>query len=296
MVKTYENIDYDKERIRSSELHKNKLLEVLERKKVIAGLIIILILVIVFLMRRFIMPYNPNVGELSQSLKAPSLSHIFGTDDQGRDIFSRIIDGAGISLKIGIVSVAISLTAGTVLGALAGFYGGITDMVIMRIMDIMLAFPSILLAIAFMSTLGKGVNNAIIAISIVGIPQYARIVKGSVLSVKENEYIEAAKMVGNSSTAIIFKHILPNILSPIIVKAALGISSAILDTSGLGFLGLGVQPPQAEWGSMLGSGRQYIYNAPYVILFPGIFITVTVIAFNLLGDGLRDALDPKFRK
>lgn len=259
------------------------------------GLIIILILVLIAILAKHIMPYDPYIGELSQSLQPPSSAHIFGTDEQGRDIFSRIIDGTRISLRVGITAVAIALSIGTVFGSVAGYYGGKIDMFIMRFMDIILAFPSLLLAIAFMSALGKGIDKAVIAISIVTIPEYARIVRGCVLSVKENEYVQAAKAIGNSDRAIIFKHILPNILSPIIVRATLGISTAILETAALGFLGLGVQPPYAEWGTMLGSGRGYFYNAPHVILFPGIAITITVLAFNLFGDGLRDALDPNMR-
>lgn len=259
------------------------------------GLIIILLLVLIALFSKYIMPYDPYIGDLSESLQAPSAAHFFGTDEQGRDILSRIIDGTRISLRVGITAVAIALSIGTVFGALAGYYGGKIDMIIMRFMDIILAFPSLLLAIAFMSALGKGIDKAVIAISIVTIPEYARIVRGCVLSVKENEYVQAAKAIGNSDGAIIFRHILPNILSPIIVRATLGISTAILETSALGFLGLGVQPPYAEWGSMLGAGRGYFYNAPHVILFPGIAITITVLAFNLFGDGLRDALDPNMR-
>jgi peptide/nickel transport system permease protein/oligopeptide transport system permease protein len=183
-----------------------------------------------------------------------------------------------------------------VIGATAGYYGGKIDMILMRLMDIMLAFPSLLLAIAFMSVLGRGIENAIIAISIVTIPQYARIVRGSVLSVKENEYVQAARAIGNPDWRIIFFHVIPNILPPVIVRATLGISVAILDTSALGFLGLGVQPPAAEWGTMLGAGRAYFFNANHLVLFPGLAITFTVMAFNLLGDGLRDALDPRIRK
>ena len=242
------------------------------------------------------MPYNPNIGELSQSLQPPSTAHIMGTDEQGRDILSRIIDGTKVSLRVGIIAVAFALTIGTFFGSIAAYYGKAVDMIIMRFMDIMLAIPSLLLAIAFMTALGKGIDKAIIAIGIVTIPEYARIVRGCILSVKENDYVHAAKAIGNKDGAIIFKHILPNVLSPIIVRATLGISTAILDTSALGFLGLGVQPPFAEWGSMLGSGRGYFFNAPYIVLFPGIAITITVLAFNLLGDGLRDALDPKLRK
>lgn len=275
---------------------KNAWQMLLKNKAAVVGLAIIVLLIFIAIFGKFIMPYNPYTGQLSESLQAPSSAHIFGTDDQGRDILSRVIDGTKISLRVGICAVAIALTIGIIFGSMAGFYGGKVDMIIMRFMDIMLAFPSLLLAIAFMSALGKGIDKAIIAISIVTIPEYARIVRGSVLSVKENEYVQAAKVIGNSDSAIIFKHILPNVMSPIIVRATLGISTAILETSALGFLGLGVQPPLAEWGSMLGSGRGYFYNAPHIILFPGIAITITVLAFNLFGDGLRDALDPKLRR
>lgn len=267
-----------------------------KNKAAMVGLAILIILVIIALFGKFFMPYNPYIGNLSDSLKFPSSAHLFGTDEQGRDILSRVIDGTKISLRVGISAVSIALTVGLILGSIAGYYGGLADLLIMRFMDIMLAFPSLLLAIAFMSALGPGIDKAIIAISIVTIPEYARIVRGSILSVKENEYVQAAKAIGNSDAAIIFKHILPNVMSPIIVRATLGISTAILDTSALGFLGLGVKPPLAEWGTMLGAGREYFYNAPYIILFPGIAITITVLAFNLFGDGLRDALDPKLRQ
>ncbi|WP_186428932.1 nickel transporter permease [Clostridium sp. BSD9I1] len=275
---------------------KNIFSVLIKNKAALVGLIIILLLTLVALFGKFIMPYNPYVGELSKSLQAPSTAHIFGTDEQGRDILSRIIDGTKISLRVGVTSVAIALSIGTVVGALAGYYGGKIDMLLMRIMDIVLAFPSLLLAIAFMSALGKGIDKAVIAISIVTIPEYARIVRSCILSVKESEYVQAARVIGNNDFNIIFRHILPNVMSPIIVRATLGVSSAILDTAALGFLGLGVQPPFAEWGSMLGAGRGYFYNAPHIILFPGIAITITVLAFNLFGDGLRDALDPRSRK
>lgn len=267
-----------------------------ENKAAMVGLVIIVLLVLIALFGKLLMPYDPYVGELSKSLQPPSVAHVFGTDEQGRDILSRIIDGTKISLRVGISAVAIALTIGIFFGSLAGYYSGKADMIIMRVMDIMLAIPSLLLAIAFMTALGKGIDKAIIAIGFVTIPEYARIVRGCILSVKENEYVQAAKVIGNKDRAIIFKHILPNVLSPIIVRATLGISTAILETSALGFLGLGVQPPYAEWGSMLGAGRGYFFNAPYIVLFPGIAITITVLAFNLLGDGLRDALDPKLRK
>ena len=272
---------------------KNFMEIIVSNKAALIGLIIIMIIVIVAIFGKFLMPYDPYTGELSNSLKTPSSAHFFGTDEQGRDIFSRVIDGTKISLRVGIVSVSIALSIGTVIGSVCGYFGGKLDMFLMRLMDVILAFPSLLLAIAFMSALGRGLDKAVIAISIVTIPEYARIVRGCVLSVRESEYVQAAKAIGNNELTIIFKHVLPNILSPIIVRATLGVSSAILDAAALGFLGLGVQPPLAEWGTMLGSGRSYFYNAPYIILFPGLAITLTVLAFNLFGDGLRDALDPK---
>jgi len=213
----------------------------------------------------------------------------------GRDLFSRVLDGTKISLFVGVAAVSISLSVGVLLGAIAGYRGGRTDTIIMRIMDMLLSIPSILLAIAFMAALGKGLGKAVIAIGLVSIPEYARIVRGSILSIKESDYVQAAKVIGNRDRRIIFKHILPNIVSLIVVRATLGISTAILDTAALGFLGLGVQPPYAEWGDMLGRARGFIFSAPYTLIFPGIAITITVLAFNLLGDGLRDALDPKSR-
>ncbi|SMC64699.1 ABC transporter permease [Papillibacter cinnamivorans] len=265
-------------------------------KGALVGLGIILFLIFVAVFGHWLMPYDPNLSDMGASFLPPGPEHWFGTDQLGRDIFSRIIYGTHISLTVGLSAVAISLTAGIILGAVAGYRGGKTDTVIMRFMDMMLAIPSILLAIAFMAALGKGLDKAVIAIGLVSIPEYARIVRGCILSVKENDYVQAARVVGNRDGRIIFKHIMPNILSSIVVRATLGISTAVLDTSALGFLGLGVQPPYAEWGDMLGRARGFIFSAPYTLIFPGIAITITVLAFNLLGDGLRDALDPKSRQ
>lgn len=268
-----------------------------KNKAAMLGLGIIGLLVFFALFGKYLTPYDPKYGgNLKESLQGPSAAHWLGTDEQGRDMLSRIISGAAISLRVGLSAVGIALSAGMLIGAIAGYYGGKIDMILMRLMDIMLAFPSLLLAIAFMSVLGRGIDKAIIAISIVTIPQYARIVRGSVLSVKENEYVQAARAIGNPDWRIILFHVIPNILPPVIVRATLGISVAILDTSALGFLGLGVQPPNAEWGTMLGAGRAYFFNANHLVLFPGLAITFTVMAFNLLGDGLRDALDPRIRK
>ena len=268
----------------------------IQNKAAVLGLCIIVFLVFLALFGRFIMPYDPNMQDMGNTLAEPSNAHLFGTDQLGRDIFSRVIDGTKISLRVGLSAVAIALSIGTVLGAVAGYRGGKTDTIIMRIMDMMLSIPSILLAITFMAALGKGIDKAIIAIGLVSIPEYARIVRGSILSIKENDYVQAAKVIGNKDGRIIFRHILPNVLSSIIVRATLGISTAVLDTAALGFLGLGVQPPYAEWGDMLGRARGFIFQAPHTLIFPGLAITITVLAFNRLGDGLRDALDPKARK
>lgn len=263
------------------------------------SLVVILVLALIAILTAIfpgILPYDPYQQDLSQSFQAPSSVHWFGTDQQGRDILSRILVGTQVSLSVGLLAVAISLTVGVTLGAIAGYKGGAVDTVIMRIMDMMLAIPSILLAIAFMAALGKGIDKAVVAIGLVSIPEYARIVRSQILAVKANDYVAAARVIGDSDAAIIFRHVLPNVMPSIIVRATLGISSAILDAAALGFLGLGVQPPQAEWGDMLGRGRNFIFSAPYTMIFPGLAITVTVLAFNLLGDGIRDAFDPKSRR
>jgi ABC-type dipeptide/oligopeptide/nickel transport system permease subunit len=261
----------------------------------LVSLIFIGFLVLVALFGPLVTPYNPIETNMANALKAPSAAHWFGTDQLGMDIFSRVIAGTRVSLTVGLLAVSIALTIGIVLGSIAGYAGGWVDSIIMRLMDMMLAIPSILLAITLMAALGKGIDKAVIAIGLVSIPEYARIVRGNILSIKENDYIAAARVVGNTDFRIIFRHVLPNALSVIIVRATLGISSAVLDTAALGFLGMGVQPPQAEWGDMLGRARGFIFQAPHTLLYPGMAITATVLAFNLLGDGLRDALDPKSR-
>ncbi|NLT35560.1 MAG: ABC transporter permease [Gaiellales bacterium] len=261
----------------------------------LVSLIFIAFLALLAVIGPYITPYNPIETNMANALKPPSAQHWFGTDQLGMDIFSRVIAGTRVSLTVGLLAVSIALTVGIILGAVAGYAGGWVDTVIMRVMDMMLSVPSILLAITLMAALGKGIDKAVVAIGLVSIPEYARIVRGSILSIKENDYVAAAHVVGLSDSRIILRHVLPNALSVIIVRATLGISSAVLDTAALGFLGLGVQPPQAEWGDMLGRARGFIFQAPHTLLFPGMAITATVLAFNLLGDGLRDALDPKAR-
>lgn len=265
------------------------------------GLFIASVLIICAIFAPIIAPFDPITQNLEMRLIPPfydttgNFVHILGTDDFGRDLLSRIIYGARISIMIGFISVAISLCIGLILGIIAGFYGGIVDMIIMRIVDIMLAIPAILLAIVIVSILGPSLYNAMIAIGIVGIPTYARIVRASVLGEKEKEYVTASKINGSSDTRLMFIVILPNCLSPIIVQATMGFASAVLEAAGLSFLGLGAQPPLAEWGAMLSNSLQYISTAPWLILYPGLAIFLTVLGFNLIGDALTDALEPKLR-
>lgn len=234
--------------------------------------------------------FNPE-----RTLVSPNADHWFGTDDQGRDIFTRIVYGARISLWIGFFSVIGSMIVGCLLGLLAGFYGKWIDSIISRFFDIMLAFPSILLAIAIVAILGPSLFNALIAIAIINIPTYGRLIRSRVLSVKEEEYIMSARAIGMSNSRILYHHILPNSITPIIVQGTLGIATAILEAAALGFLGLGAQPGEPEWGKMLADSRQFLTVAPWTLLFPGFAIMLTVIGFNMFGDGLRDALDPKMK-
>jgi len=239
---------------------------------------------------------DPLAQNLNAATLAPSAGHIAGTDKLGRDIYTRLVFGARLSIEIGFVSVGIALVIGTCMGIVAGFWGGAVDSLLMGMVDVMLAFPSIILAIAISAILDQRVSDVVklfFAVGIVGIPVYARIARASVLHVKEMEYVEAARAIGNSVPAVLFKYVLPNILAPLIVQATLGVGTAELDSAGLSFLGLGIQPPAAEWGSMLNDARDYWLNAPWALVFPGMAISVTVLGFNLLGDGLRDALDPR---
>jgi peptide/nickel transport system permease protein len=225
----------------------------------------------------------------------PVRVHLLGTDEQGRDVLSRLIHGAWISLFIGLISISIGIGVGVPIGALSGYYGGTFDMVVQRGVDIMLAFPGILLAIVLVATLGTGLTNVMIAVGIASIPIYARLVRSSVLSVRSREYVEAARAIGRSDGPILFKHVIPNSLAPIIVQSSLQMAVAILFAAGLGFLGLGARPPQPEWGLMLARGREYLAVAPHVATFPGLAIVFVVLGFNLVGDALRDALDPRMK-
>ncbi|MCT4631459.1 MAG: ABC transporter permease [Firmicutes bacterium] len=264
-------------------------------KMAMFGLFIIIVLFITAIFADFIAPYPYDKQDLINMFQTPSKDHLFGTDEFGRDIFSRVVYGSRISLEVGFIAVGISLIFGGVIGAVAGFYGGRIENFLMRIMDILLAIPQILLAIAIVAALGPSIANLMIAVGISSIPGYARIVRASVLTIREQEFIEAAKAAGSSDFRIIFKHILPNSMAPIIVQATIGVAIAILTAAGLSFIGLGIAPPTPEWGSMLSGGRSYIRDFPHMTLYPGLAIMVTIFALNLLGDGLRDALDPKLR-
>lgn len=292
-------IDVNKEINKTTKKKSSQLMEVWKRlrknKLALVGLGIIAILLLVAIFADFIAPYAYDKQNLEATFRFPSSEHIFGTDEFGRDIFSRIVYGSRISLEVGFIAVSIAVIIGGVLGALAGYYGGMLDNLIMRAMDILLAIPQILLAISIVAALGPGLVNLMIAVGISSIPGYARIVRASVLSIKDQEFVEAAKAAGSSNTRIIFKHIIPNVMAPIIVQATLGVALAILTAAGLSFIGLGIQPPAPEWGSMLSGGRGYIRDYWYMTLFPGLAIVVTIFALNVLGDGLRDALDPKLK-
>ncbi len=272
-----------------------------KNKSAVVGVIIVIVLLIFAIFAPWIASHLPYEQSLADRLLPPMWeeggvsAHLLGTDEFGRDMFTRIIYGARISLMVGAVSVGVSLTFGLVMGLMAGFYGGKVDLFIMRIVDIMLSIPAILLAIVIVSILGPSLINAMIAIGIVGIPTYARVVRASVLSEREKEYVIASRINGSSNTRLMFKVILPNAATPIIVQSTMGFASAVLEAAGLSFLGLGAQPPTPEWGAMLSDSLQFIMTAPWMIFYPGLAIFFTVLGFNLMGDGLMDVLDPKLK-
>jgi peptide/nickel transport system permease protein len=261
----------------------------------IAGLYLVVALVVVALFAGRVAPYDPVKINPDSALQAPGRQFLLGTDTLGRDILSRLVHGARISLRVGLVSVGIAAALGTTLGLFAGYYGRWLDLGIMRFIDLLLAFPNVLLALAIIAILGPSIFNLMIAVGISATPAYARLVRGSVLSAKENTYVEAARAVGCDDRLIIWRHILPNVLAPLIVLSTLGMAGAILTGAALSFLGLGVQPPTPEWGVMLSDGRNYLRRAWWITTFPGVAIMLTVLAINMLGDGLRDALDPRLK-
>lgn len=291
MKNSNENLYKNKSQIASvlHRLSKNKL--------AMFGLLLLIIMILIAIFADLIVDYDEMaIGQnIQERLQRPSTEHWFGTDHFGRDIFARIVHGTRISLSLGIFAMVIAVAIGSVLGAISAYYGGRTDNAVMRFMDILLAIPPILMSISIVSALGQSMTNLLIALSIAYVPVFARVIRSSILSVKGQEFVEAAKACGTGDARIIFKHIIPNAIGPIIVQATLAMGSTILIISSLSFMGLGVKPPAPEWGTMLYEGRDFIRQAPYLILFPGAAITISAISLNLLGDGLRDALDPRLK-
>jgi ABC-type dipeptide/oligopeptide/nickel transport system permease subunit len=259
------------------------------------GLYILVIMAVISVIGPYIAPRDPYEFDLSKARLPPSLEHPLGTDELGRDILSRILVGARYTFGLSVLSVIAGASIGTLLGLISGYRGGLWDTVIQRVNDILLAFPTILLAIALVAFLGQGVHSLVIAIAVSSMPVYVRLVRASVLQVVTEDYVVAAKMLGLSEWSIMVKHILPNVMAPVLVQLSYHMGLAILIASALGFLGLGVPPPSPEWGAMIGSGRVYLFRSPHIVVFPGLVISITIIAFNMVGDGLRESLDPKVR-
>ncbi|MDQ4077161.1 MAG: ABC transporter permease [Chloroflexota bacterium] len=279
----------------SGSLWRDVLRRLLRHRVGMFGLTIVSVLIFLAIFGPYLAPYDPNAIDFSVRFSPPTLQHPMGADDLGRDILSRILYGARVSLQVGVISVGLAATVGTLLGMIAGYTGRIVDEIIMRAMDILFAFPAILLAIAILAALGRGVANAMIAIGIVYTPIFARIARGSVLSVRQEEFVEAAHAVGASDARILFRHIFPNTLAPLIVEITLSLAFAILAEAALSFFGLGTQPPDPSWGRMLSEGRAYFRQSIWLAVFPGLAIMLTVMGFNFLGDGLRDVLDPRLK-
>ncbi|MDA8238638.1 MAG: ABC transporter permease [Chloroflexi bacterium] len=294
-----------------SSLWRDTLWNILRQRSAVVGLTFLVFLVAVAVFAPVIATYNPNepmIGvQAGAKVRMPPCihllgcpanlpQHLMGLDGNGRDVFSRVVYGARVSLQIGILTVGFAIILGALIGAIAGYFAGKTDNVLMRLMDVVLAFPSLLLAIAIVTVLGQGLINAQLAIGIVAIPVYARVMRASVLSIREQEFVAASRALGESRGGILVRRVVPNALTPLIVQGTLGIAAAIIDVAALSFLGLGAQPPLAEWGSMIGIERNAVFAAPHLIIFPGLAIVVTCLAFNLLGDGVRDALDPRLNR
>jgi len=269
--------------------------KLLRNKAACLGGLVILLFFLTAVFAPLIHPKNPNAQDIRHSLERPSWNHLLGTDELGRSILGRIVYGSRISLTIGLGAIALGLIVGVPFGLISGYFGGKIDFLIQRLTDIMLSFPPFLLALGLVSVLGVGLKNTLISVGLSSVPYMIRLVRGVVISIREQVYVEAARAVGTSDRVILYRHILPNVMVPIIVNTTLGMGMAITFAAGLGFLGIGVQPPDPEWGTMLGSGRSLIFAAPHVATFPGLAIFLAVLGFNLLGDGLRDALDPRMK-
>lgn len=276
---------------------RKEILEILLRNKLtLAGLFLVAAITAIGLLAPVLAPYDPDLMNMPQRLAAPSAAHLFGTDEMGRDILSRIMYGARISIAVGVIIVAVSAALGCVLGSLSGYAGGKVDQAVMAVTDMVLAFPSMVLALALTAAMGPGLINTMLAVIIVRIPMYTRLMRGQVLAAKEQQYVRAAKTFGARPVWIVAKHIVPNCLTPLMVQMTLGIGDAILIASSMSFIGLGAQPPMPEWGAMISTARIYAIDQWWYAAFPGLFILATIMGFNLIGDGIRDILDPRSRK
>nr|WP_245726316.1 ABC transporter permease [Marininema mesophilum] len=267
----------------------------IKSRSAVIGAVIVLSILLIAVIGPLFLPYGYNQVDANSRLEAPSAVHWFGTDDLGRDVFARVINGARISLWVGFFAVTGSIIVGSLLGLLAGYYGRWIDVLISRVFDILLAFPGVLLAIAIVAMLGPSLENAMYAIAVINVPTFGRLMRSRVLAIKQEDFVLAAKAIGMKDRRILFKHILPNSWTPIMVQGTLNFAIAVIEAAALGFLGLGAQPPEPEWGKMLSDSRQYIESAPWTMIFPGSAIMLTVLGFNLLGDGLRDILDPRMK-
>lgn len=267
-----------------------------KNKSAMVGISIVLILAVLAILAPYIIPYNYAEVNPAIACQEPSAEHWFGTDDLGRDIFSRIIYGGRYSLRLGIMTVGVSMFFGLIIGSVAGYFGGWVDNIIMRLLDIQHAIPGMLLSIVVAAVLGNGFNNTVVALAIGGVAGYTRILRAQIMAIRQKEYLEAADAINCSTFRIITRHILPNTLSPLIVNATMQCATTLLAAAALSYIGLGVQPPEPEWGAMLSGARDYIRHYPYMLVFPGVFIMIVVVSLNMFGDGLRDALDPKLKK
>ncbi|MCL4514274.1 MAG: ABC transporter permease [Firmicutes bacterium] len=284
-----------KKHIERESLLRNTWRRLLRNKMAVVGLILIIVLTLLAIFAGTVSPYDPYQQSFREKLQPPNAAHLLGTDELGRDMLSRLIYGARISLSVGLISQFIAVIIGIIVGAVAGYFGGRVDNYLMRLTDMMFAFPDLLFAMGIMFALGPGLINLFIALGIVGWAGMARLVRGQVLSLREREFIEAARAIGESDFRIIMRHVLPNCMAPIIISVTLGIPGAIMAEAGLSFLGLGAQPPLSSWGQMIAFGKAWMRSAPWLSIYPGLAIMITVLAFNLFGDGLRDALDPRLK-
>ena len=284
------------EKVKRNARWKSILKQLSYNKLAVFGICLFVFELLVCMLAPVVAPYDYNVLDFSNTFQTPSLEHLFGTDDMGRDIFSRILYGGRYSITMGLLSTLVSLFLGMFIGSIAGYFGGKVDNIIMRFLDIIQSLPNMLLIIVISAALGSGYINTILALSVNGIPGQARMLRAQMLKVRNNEYIEAAQSINCTKPWIIVKHLIPNSFSPLIVSSTMGIAQKITLASSLSFIGLGVQPPAPEWGAMLSNARQYIRDYPHLVMFPGLAIGITVLALNLFGDGLRDALDPKLKR